>query len=270
MKQIIQEIKHLDWSILRTQNMDDSPAVQRYISEASSTWRSEVQTPNVNLTIPVKETGDILDGFSSHAQKNVRKAMRRVEREGHTAEFRKVPLDGIDKAVNIYAKQHIDRWQTRGGSYFDDPRNCQFLNRASRITYERGSSFIYEYLIDGDVVSQLVGFHEREKAFFYRVGMNNLYMNLSPGYIIHYLAMTDLREKGARQFIVGGGEESHKYELGGERSLLVGFQSTRGVVSLMNSIYMSKPVQSLSERFGIKDRMIASLSVNGTDKKNAQ
>jgi hypothetical protein len=262
---MIKEIKRLNWSVLWTENMDDSPAVQEYISAARSAWFATVQTPNKNVTIDVGETGDITKGFASHGQRTLKKALNKIEREGHVGKFRQVPSDGIDAAVEVYARQHIERWRTKGGSPFLDPKNVEFLKRMIGVGYQEDFGIIYEYTIDEEVAAQLMGFIEGDHAFMYRLGMNNVYESFSPGWLIHNHALPNLRDKGVRRCTVGGGGQQYKYEMGGQESLLVGLQATKGVASVMMRLLRSRPMQRIDSKLGITKKALNTLSVESTE-----
>jgi hypothetical protein len=270
LERIIFEMKSLKWSILWTQNMEDTAAIRTYIRAAHSSWNAEDQTPNVNLVLPIKQEGDITETFSKHARRTLGKTLRMMEREGHELSFRKVPPEEMRKAADIYAEQHIERWSTRGGSSFLRPNNSEFLAKASLIAHDGCEGFAYECTIDGEVAGQLFGFLDRGRAYMYRLGMNNSLMRFSPGWLVTYHALNDLRERGTTFTVWGGGEQQYKYEMGCQKSILVGIQATRGAASMMNHIMRSRPVQQLDGRFGLQRKVLSKLSVQRTDMDPSQ
>jgi len=265
LERMIAEMKRLKWSILWTQNMEDTADIRTYIGAAHDSWNAEDQTPNVNLTLPIRQEGDITETFSKHARRTLGKTLRMIEREGHHLSFRKVPSEDMKKAVEVYAEQHIQRWCTRGGSSFLRPRNCEFLAKASTIAHDGCEGFAYESILDGEVAGQLFGFLDGSNAYMYRLGMNDSLMRFSPGWLVTYHALNDLRERGTTFTVWGGGEQRYKYEMGCQKSMLVGIQATRGAASMMSNLLRSRPVQKLNDRFGLQRKVLAKLSVQRTE-----
>ncbi len=265
LRAMLREMRCLDWSILWTENMDNSPAVQQYLGEAHSICNATNQVPNTNLTVPLNDSIDVVEGFTKNARRNFNKTLRMMEREGLNVKFRRVPSDGIDVAVDIYAKQHIERWQTKGGSSFQNPQNCDFLKKATKAVYDDGYGYAYELLIDNEIAGQMIGFRDRDKAYSYRLGMNNVFMKSSPGWHVAYHTLNDLRKNGIRQCTMGGGGQRYKYEMGAVESQLVGVSATRGIVSLLGRFSRYRPVQMLDSKFGIMKKTLSSLSINRAD-----
>lgn len=266
-EQMIREIKHLDWSFLWTENMDENDTVRRYIQEAHSTWHAVDQAPHMNITVPLRDSGDIIEDFDRHARDTIKKAMRRLERGGYSMDFHKVPSEKIDQAVDTYARQHIERWQSKGGSTFLEPKNVEFLKKASKISYGSGKSYAYECLIDGEVAGQIFGYVDGDKAFGYRIGMNNTFSRFSPGWLVSYNALTDLRNKGISHCVMGGGEQLFKYEMGGKESRLVGIEATRGVAAVISRVVRSNVMKRLDSRVGIMKKALGALSVERMEKE---
>jgi CelD/BcsL family acetyltransferase involved in cellulose biosynthesis len=261
LENMVTGMRKLDWSILWTQNMDSTGPMDRYISAVSSVWHTTVQVPNTNLTVPIPESGEVSQDFDKHARKTLGKALRMIEREGHQMAFRKVSSEDVDRAVEIYAQQHRERWVTRGGSSFQNPRNVEFLKRATLVAYQQGFGLAYELLIDGEVIGQVFGFRDRSRAYMYRLGMSNAHMKFSPGWLIWHHVLQDIRKQGITSCVLGGGEEQYKYEMGGLQSPLVGVQATRGVASFTTMVMESRPVQRLDSKLGLTKRAVGMLSV---------
>lgn len=270
LERIITEMKRMKWSVLWTQNMEDTAAIRMYITAARASWNAEEQTPNVNLALPIRQEGDITETFSKHARRTLSKTLRMIEREGHDLSFRRVPSEEMKRAVEIYAEQHIQRWCTRGGSSFLRPRNCEFLTKASTIARDGCEGFAYESIVDGEVAGQLFGFLDGSRAYMYRLGMNNSLMRFSPGWLVTYHALNDLRERGTTLTVWGGGEQRYKYEMGCQSSMLVGIQATRGAASMMSRLLRSRPVQQLDGRFDLQRKVLSRLSVQRTDMDPSQ
>lgn len=236
LEQMVEEIKRLRWSVLSTKFMADGNSAQEFIRLAHSTWHTVDEPSSTMINVPIRESGDITEGFDKHARRTIKRTLRLLEREGHRMQFRKVAPDDLDRAVEAYVQQHIGRWRSRGGSIFLDPINSDFLKKALSIRYDGGGGFAYELLLDDEVAGQLFGFQDGDTAFGYRLGMNDYFSKFSPGWLVFYHGFLDLREQGVRWCAMGGGEERYKFEMGGMTTPLLGITATRGMVSVADRI----------------------------------
>lgn len=261
LRESINGLRSIKWSVMFTENMEANGMIQAYIDEANSTWHSQVQAPNKNHVLELKDSGDMHDNFTRNGRMAIKKSLKLVERDGLDMAFREVLPSDIGQAVEKYAQQHIDRWGARGGSYFTNPVNCRFLDRAVRAAYEGGFGSMYEVTIDGDVASQLVVFREGNIAHFYRVGMSNIYSKYSPGRLAIYLAVLSYLDTGIRRCVLGGGDQRFKREMGCIEFPLIGLKATRGMASMVSKVINSRPVRSIDSRLEISDRFIKNLAV---------
>lgn len=254
-------MRGLKWSVLFTENMEDNSTIRMYIDEAQSTWRTLVQTPNNNHVLTLRDSGDISEDFTRNGRKSINRTIKLLEQEGHDFALRKVSSGDIDRAVDVYVDQHIDRWATKGGSYFKNPLNCAFLNRSTHVAYDKGFGFVYEFLIDREVAGQIFGFWDREGVYFYRVGMSNSYSRYMPGRMALYLSAMDIRDAGGKWCVLGGGDQRFKKDMGSAEISLIGLKATRGATSIMERIMNSRPIKQIDSRLGITDKLLKTVSV---------
>ncbi len=249
--EMLSAIRRIDWSVLSAIYMENIPAASRFIERAGSMWHPEEHASGSLLTINLPEGGDIADTFEKGARKNYYKSVKTLERDGHQAELRRVAADDLDRAVGVYVAQHIERWESKGGSYFRIPENANFLRSAFREAALRKQGFVYELLIDGEVAAQNFGFVDGDRASSYRLGMNNAFMRYSPGWMIKHMGLTDLRDSGVRKCDSGVGDEKFKQKMGGMETPLLGMRTSRGAVSLLNRVAgMAAARRKRSEREG--------------------
>ncbi|MDW5562452.1 MAG: GNAT family N-acetyltransferase [Methanomassiliicoccus sp.] len=248
LESLVMAIKRQDWNVLWTANMDRCKLVDQYMEKASSTWNCLDFDPVSKVTIPIPDSGEISCLFDKKGKRTLKKALNKIEREGHRMTFRNVPYEDIDRAAETYAQQHIGRWATKGGSHFSNTNNVDFLKMASKAAYTRKKGFVYELEIDGQVAAQMFGFLEGRTAYGYRIGMSNDFMPYSPGWLICNSLFAELREKGIECCVMGRGSERYKYEMGGVESPLVGIGATRGIASWVSRIASSRPVKAIGSR----------------------
>ncbi|MDW5562453.1 MAG: GNAT family N-acetyltransferase [Methanomassiliicoccus sp.] len=254
--EIIDQIKRLDWGMMTTINLESNRATKDFLEAVRGKWFTTEFPQGQKLTLTLPAEGDITQNFNFNARRNLKKNLRRMERAGHTIELKRLAAEDIDRAVDVYTQQHIERWASKGGSYFRNPENPGFLREAVMAAYKRDVGFAYELLIDGQIASQRFGFFDGDRAYGYRFGMNNALMDHSPGWLMNYYFFNELRDKGYTTLVIGAGTESYKYEMGGEVTPLIGVRASRGVVSLMNRVLMSPFMQRLDDRFGLTNKVV--------------
>ncbi len=170
-------------------------------------------------------------------------------------EFRHIPFEGIDAAVDVHVEQHIGRWGTKGGSLFSDPRNVTFLKDILKISYSKGFGIGYELKLGDEVLAQTFAFEDLDVVRAFRIGMNNKFSKMSPGMVAAYLFMTEMNKKGHTSIELGqAGAGDYKHRLGGVEMPITWLTVRRGLPSFLSRA-MSSPVgQRLDSVLGIKER----------------
>ncbi len=248
---IVREMKKLDWSILWTINMESSPMVGHYMDLVRSTWHGVECDVKKNLEIPLPAAGDLVDGYDKGAKRNYKKLMNRLEREGCSISLKKLGQEDTGRAVDVYVAQHIERWESKGGSYFRNPENVTFLKAAVNEAFARKKGFSYEMEINGEVAAQVFGFVEGKMAYAERIGMDDRFMRYSPGWLLCNGFLTDLRNKGVEVCAMGSGGERYKYEMGAKEKVLMGIGATRGMMSFMARLALSPRLRTIESKLGI-------------------
>ena len=256
LEKMVEEIKRLDWNKFTANNMQDSVAVREFIERLGMSGRQEEYLPGRMFRAPIPESGDVTRTFKKKARANTRNLLNRLERDRIAVEFKKIAKEGIDKAVDTYVKQHIDRWQTKGGSVFRFPENSEFVKGSMKMALSNRAGFAYELLLNGEVASQLFGFLDGSMSYGFRLGMDNKFARYSPGWIIHYFAFTDLQSKGITAYHTGLGSEDYKHWLGGSEMLLPGVKVNRGAASLLMRLARSQTFHKLDSTLGISKRAL--------------
>ncbi len=251
LKQMLREIKRLDWSLLTNINMAATPANAGYIEAVKGEWQSEEYPSAKMLTLRLPETGSLYDALDKKARKNLRWRAGLLEREGHKLEYRHLSAEDIDRAVDEYARQHIERWASRGGSYFRDPDNVRYLKLSTAASYRMGRGSVTELLIDGRVAAQSFDILDGKTGYGDKIGMSDEFMRYSPGWLVTIRAMDELRDLGAENCFLGIGGEGYKYEMGGVEEPLLGIRATRGMLSLLSRASGSSMLQKVGSKIGL-------------------
>jgi CelD/BcsL family acetyltransferase involved in cellulose biosynthesis len=248
---IVRQIKQMDWDTLKTIDMESIEPNNQYIAQVRSVMRTAKVTSNKHLIAEIPGSGDLAKSFNT-SRININPMLRKMKKEGHDVNFRKIPSDDIDRAIDIYANQHIKRWSSKGGSFFTNPDNVVFLKGFTKAANDGGFGYAHEVLIDGEVAAQNFGLFKEDTAYNFRMGINDEFKKYSPGWMVLYYSISSLRDIGIRHITLGKGKEQLKSDLGGAESNLVGVRVDRRKVSFLTSIAGSRPMQWLDSKYNIK------------------
>ena len=252
----IKELGRMNWNLLTAVNLEDNGANHKFIDAVRSSWQTEEFPPARKMTMALPAEGSLLNSLDKKTRKNLEYRRRLLEREGHTMECRKVPAEDIGRAVDTYARQHIERWQTRGGSYFRNPENVEFFKRYAELTCRSGQGHFYELRIDGQVAAQDFYLLDGNVVYGDKTGMNNEFLRYSPGWFVQVHALDELRDMGGESYVMGIGGEKYKSEMGGVESPLLGIRATRGRASMLGRLSRTSAFKYLDERLALTKRTV--------------
>jgi len=256
MHRTMKELGRMKWNLLTAVNLEDNGANRMFIDAVRANWQTEEFPPARKMTLDLPAEGSLMSSLDKKTRKNLEYRRRLLEREGHTMEFRKVCAEDIDPAVDIYAKHHIERWENKGGSYFRNPENVEFLKRYAGLTCRSGQGHFYELRIDGQVAAQDLYLLDGNVVYGDKTGMNNDFLRYSPGWFIQIHALDELRDMGAERYVMGIGGERYKSEMGAVESPLLGIRATRGRASMLGRLSRTSAFKYLDERLDLTKRTI--------------
>lgn len=240
---MVRGVSQLGWNILNINYLEDADDARMLIDQVQRSWDTCVPFAMTTTICSLPETGDLMDSYGPHTRHKIGQAIRKAEREAGPLEFREVPRERAGEAVATYVRQHIDRWEQKGGSIFRDPENVSFLDRLMNETLARGDGIAFELLINGEVAGQEFSLADGEVARGFRLGMNNAYAKYAPGMITSHFAMSEGQARGFRYFSLGSGGESYKLRTNGEEKSLIGVQARRGMVSWITQMAAAAPLR---------------------------
>ncbi len=253
---IIEAMEGIDWNVLHLNELREDPVNRALYEKISERWETDdvVHIPCPRTDLPLE--GDVLDVASSRTRRTIRKTIEHLEMDNRI-DYRTVDLpEEAAEAAWIYALQHRERWDEKGGSIFTNENLSSFLKEAMRATVEEGCGVVYEVWIDGSLASQMLCLEDGDLMRAYRVGMNNRFSDLSPGNLVAYYAMNEAQHAGFVQFDFGAGPEEFKYRLGARDVYLMRIQSKRGTVRAMAKISSLPGVRQLVDRSGAREQVL--------------
>lgn len=251
--EMFSSLKRDRWNVLRLNLLMSGKANYQLLEMARSSWDCQ-EMPEASTTIlDLPGSGDIEECFGKKTRENVRRDVRRLERDT-ALQFRSVGEGELDRSIDKYVELHTQRWSMRGGSLFQDADNVAFLKRSMATAFRNGFGHAYELVIDGEVAAQCFGFQEGSSGWGYRTGMDDRFAKYSPGKVLILKTLTDLRDKGIRQFNAGYGNESYKRSLGGRDVSLHGIQARRGTISALARLANAPALQRLDRALGLREK----------------
>lgn len=253
---IVNAMGEMEWNVLHLNELRNDDVNNALYQRVAERWDTDevVQIPCPRTCLP--QSGDVMDVVSSRTRRTIRKAMEMLERDNRIS-YRTVDLpDEVAEAAELYALQHVERWNERGGSIFSNETLSRFLRDVMRATSEEGRGLVYEVWIDGTLASQMLCLDDGDVMRAYRVGMNNRFAEFSPGNLVAILAMREAHEAGFVHFDFGAGPEEFKYRLGAKDVPLMRIQAKRGTVRAMSMISSVPGVKTLIDRSGAREQAL--------------
>ncbi|MBI0583534.1 MAG: GNAT family N-acetyltransferase [Methanomassiliicoccus sp.] len=256
---IVEAMDKLDWNVLHLNEMKDGPVTQSLYRKVAERWETDepVRMPCPATDLPAE--GDIMDVVSSRTKRTLRKISGALEAESRIR-YRCVDLpEETAEAASMYALQHIDRWEEKGGSIFSTESLTSFLKSVMRASAHDGRGMVYEVWIDGSLAAQMLCLEDGDIMRAYRVGMNNQFSEFSPGNLVAVHAMAEAQKAGYTTFDFGAGPEEFKYRLGARDRPLMRIQAKRGTVRAMSKISSLPGVRQLVDKAGVKDQALKAI-----------
>lgn len=236
----------IGWSMLKTNYMDDDSGNRKFVEKIRSRWQCQMSPPLTSLVMSLPESGSVMGIFGKTTRKNLRHRMNKLERD-HGFSLMRVGREDIERSIDTYVKQHLERWGDGSGSLFTDEINIRFMTRLMKVSMDKGFGFAYELLIDGEVAAQNYGFLDGDTARGYLMGMNQKYAKYSPGIILISCLADDLRDRGIRYLDAGAGDEPYKTHLIGEKRPMIGLQASRGPFARLSQMRISNWLEGSSQ-----------------------
>ncbi len=194
---------------------DDSPTLACLQSEAERRgWKftSDIYRPTPRIAL----SGDF-DAYLAGVEKKQRHEIRRKMRRA--AEY-EIP-------VRFYIVDQASSLDAELDAFFQlmvrDPEKAGFLTEAMRrqmqlsaqLAFEHGYLWLAFLEVGGVRIASSFMFDYKNKLWGYNSGVNNEYMELSPGWVLLAHSLKGACEHGRYEFDFMRGDEDYKYRFGG-------------------------------------------------------
>ena len=227
-------MKRLHWNMMQLRDLRWNAFSQELLAQASSVWQCEAMASKACPYVPLDPDRPILEGFEVRLGRKVKRLVGSLEKEGRIEFVAVRGGEGVARSIDTYIEQHKERWASKGGSIFHDPRQSGFLKDISSKGAEAGEIVVYEVRVDGEVASQQLCIKDGPSLRMWKIGMNDKFRALMPGFLSVYHGMSEAQKEGFKEYDLGPGPEGYKYKVGGVQRFTYNIQGKRGMAKLLS------------------------------------
>lgn len=216
------------WQVLDWQNLPEtSPTLPALKSEAEKRgWSFAQEQTYHSPSIPLP--GDFetyLSGIDKKQRHEIRRKMRRIVENGSDVRWY-IVSDGATLKSEVDAFLGMMAEEPDKKKFLTDAMRQQ-MHLASQAAFENGWLQLAFLEVDGQKAAGYLNFDYLNRIWVYNSGIEQRYMELSPGWVLlGYLLRWANENKRAEFDFMRGGEE-YKYRFGGVDQLLVRAKVTR-------------------------------------------
>jgi CelD/BcsL family acetyltransferase involved in cellulose biosynthesis len=244
----ISGMKRIHWNLLQLRDLRWNAISQQIFAQAPAGWQCQDLVSKACPYVPLAPDRPVLDGFEAREGRKVGRVLAALEKDGRIELAVVRDGEGVARSIDTYIEQHKERWANKGGSIFHDPRQSDFLRDISAKAADKGLLSAYEVRIDGEVAAQQLCIRDGGSLRMWKIGMNDKYKTLIPGYLSVYLVMTEAQREGFREYDLGPGPEEYKHKVGGLDHYTHNIQGRRGSMMLLSKASRLPGVRNLAGR----------------------
>ncbi|MCS6916000.1 MAG: GNAT family N-acetyltransferase [Myxococcota bacterium] len=170
---------------------------------------------------PVVELPDSWERFKARLGKNLRgslgRRLRQLQRAFGQVALETVGPDAIEATLEALFQQNSQRWQRRGRrGFFDHPANRAWQKEAAPGLQRRGMLRLHRLVVDGRICATSYCVRHGARVIYYNGGFDLALARYSLGNVLMAYAIEQAIREGASVFDFARGQESYKYEWGGQ------------------------------------------------------
>ena len=172
----------------------------------------EIEETVINLSLP-STWEEFLERLSAKDRHELRRKIRRIEKEGSCAWGRVEDLSSVDEKMRIFLDLH--RQSRRDKSEFMTPRMEAYFRDLGEGLLSKGWLDLSFLQFQGKEIAAFFSFDFGGIKYVYNSGYDPVFSWYSPGIILSAYCIRGAIEKGMRGFNFLRGREDYKYHLGG-------------------------------------------------------
>ena len=199
--------------LIAFEGVDDTPPWPGLIAKA---WPGHFKPWRYVSSIhpgPVIDTTDgDFEAWLSSRSHNFRKQLRVARRRADAVGAQIVPATSTkacEKALRDYRRLHLERWERRGGSSFDE-KAFAMINEAARVLVPANEMRILSLDTTQDTVAVLLSLAAGKDVLLFSYGFDEEFAQISPIHLTILAAIEDAYRRGDQRIDFGGGSERHK------------------------------------------------------------
>jgi CelD/BcsL family acetyltransferase involved in cellulose biosynthesis len=159
-----------------------------------------------------------LKGKSTNFRQSVRRHRRRLEAEG--ARFRRSTPDEVGDDLAAFARLHLARWASRGGSDVVHPGVVDMLHEAATRLLPERRMRVWVIDVDGTPISVHIFVAAKGDAYYWLGGFDERWGRHQPTLQALLAAVEECFELGDRRLDLGGGRYDYKSRLATQEDML--------------------------------------------------
>lgn len=213
-----------EWDVLDLCNQPAASRARKLLPELAQArgWQAEVDREDVCPIVDLPNTFDAyLDGLDKKQRHEVRRKLRRIEREAPGYQVRYVTEDGpeLDAAVDDFIRLH--RLSSDAKDAFMDADMQAFFHEIAHATAAAGWLQLAFLEIEGQSVASYFCFIYNNELLVYNSGYDaQASPQLSPGWVLLARLIEDAIAAGRTRLDFLQGDEEYKYRFGGADTLV--------------------------------------------------
>jgi CelD/BcsL family acetyltransferase involved in cellulose biosynthesis len=142
---------------------------------------------------------------------NLKYYRRLAERDGQRLDTQRVPWGEDDQGVETLAGIELKSWKARDGNLkVSTPVGKEFYRRFCRYFSGRGLLELWRADIDGVPIAFVLNIIHGGKVYHYNTSYDEKSAGVSPGLLLHSLAIADAFERGLTEYDFLSGDEPYK------------------------------------------------------------
>jgi len=206
------------WDMLELVNVPEEGIAYRHLPGILSSlgWEVHIQVEDVCPIIPLPETWeDYLAMLNKHQRHEIRRKIRRIEREAHVHWYIVDATYDLDAEVDRFIMLHEASSPDKDA--FMTPRMQRFFHALARAMLDAGWLQLSFIEVNGESAASMYCFDYRDSVLVYNSGYDpEKYARLSPGIVLLSYCIRHAIEIRKRKFDFMQGDEEYKYRFGGQ------------------------------------------------------
>jgi CelD/BcsL family acetyltransferase involved in cellulose biosynthesis len=209
-----------EWRRLDFCNLPPASATLSVLSREAEKrgWQWEVEPLQICPVIRLPESWDrYLETLDKKQRHEIRRKLRRAEEGEEKAVLRRATPQRLKEDVDEFLR--LMAYDERKAAFLTLAMRAQFHALAAAAA-EAGMLQLSFLDVDGKAAAGFFNFDYRDRIWVYNSGINPGFSAMSPGWVLLALLLRQSIEQGKREFDFLRGNESYKFQWGGQGEML--------------------------------------------------